>query len=68
MKWNLNTRKLLFSVLIGGSMIDRPVDMTINQKYEVFLTGYTYSDNFPCTSDAYQKQNNGKRYLLYQTQ
>jgi hypothetical protein len=64
MKWNLNTRKLLFSVLIGGSMIDRPVDMKINQKYEVFLTGYTYSDNFPCTSDAYQKQNKGKKDIF----
>lgn len=64
MKWNLNTKKLIFSVLIGGSMIDRPADMIINQKYDVFLTGYTYSENFPCTNDAYQKQNKGKKDIF----
>jgi hypothetical protein len=61
MKWNLNTRKLLFSVFIGGSMIDRPVDMTVNQDHEVYLTGYTYSNNFPTSKEAYQKQNRGKK-------
>ena len=64
MKWNLSTRKLLFSVLIGGSMIDRPLDMVVNQNHEIFLTGYTYSNNFPTSDEAYQKQNKGKKDIF----
>jgi hypothetical protein len=64
MKWNLSTRKLLFSVLIGGSMIDRPLDMIVNQDHEIYLTGYTYSDNFPTSVEAYQKHNNGKKDIF----
>jgi hypothetical protein len=64
MKWDLSSKKLLFSAFIGGSMIDRPVDMLVNQNNEVYLSGYTYSDNFPITNSAYQKQNKGRKDMF----
>ncbi len=61
MKWDLTEKKLLFSTLVGGSMIDRPTAIKLDSFGNIIIAGYTYSVDFPVTAQAFQKKNQGKQ-------
>lgn len=55
-----------YSTFIGGSSndcetpgIDRECVLTVNASGEAYIAGRTYSDDFPITSDGYDKDING---------
>jgi hypothetical protein len=61
-KFNPSGTALLYSTYIGGNAIagtqynqgDYGKSLTVDSSGNVYLTGYTYSQNFPVTSGAYQ--------------
>ena len=46
---------LLYSTFIGGSGDDSAIDISLNNRFQAFLTGTTTSTNFPVTSGAFKK-------------
>ncbi|MFC2131918.1 SBBP repeat-containing protein, partial [Bacteroidota bacterium] len=55
---NMNGSTLIFSTFLGGSRDDQLFDLAIYED-SVYVTGGTYSGDFPTSSNAYQKNNNG---------
>ena len=49
-----NTGNLMYSTYLGGSNIDSGYDVAVDADGNIYITGQTYSPNFPVTSDAYQ--------------
>ncbi len=45
-------RQLSFSTLLGGTASDRLTDIALGPEGGVFVTGYTYSSDFPVTAGA----------------
>lgn len=54
-KLNSQGNLLIFSTMIGGDDNDVPTDLVIDSKNNIYLTGFTYSPNFPVTTDAFQQ-------------
>jgi hypothetical protein len=50
---------LLYSTYIGGSDEDRCYGMTVSLFGDVYVTGWTYSDDFPVTSGGYTTSGGG---------
>jgi hypothetical protein len=46
--------ELVFSTYISGNNTDNLQDMALGNGGSVFITGYTYSGNYPVTSNAFQ--------------
>jgi hypothetical protein len=59
LKLNSLGSKLLYSSFIGRNNSDIGIDMEFDLKGNIFVTGYTYSTNFPITSGAFDKSHNG---------
>ena len=59
-KLNSNGTDLIFSTFIGGASSDFGRAITINDKNDVFVTGYTKSNNFPTSSAAFDKMYHGE--------
>ena len=56
---------LQYSTYIGGAGVDIPHSMVVNENDELYILGTTGSDNFPTTSDAYQRAfKGGTNYTL----
>jgi gliding motility-associated-like protein len=53
-KLSSNGSSLIFSTLLGGNDLDRPVFMEVNPLGEIIVAGYTASSNFPITPGAFQ--------------
>jgi Beta-propeller repeat/HYDIN/CFA65/VesB-like, Ig-like domain len=51
---------LLFSTYLGGRGQDRALSMTVDATGSTYITGDTYSTNFPTTSNALQAYNQGQ--------
>jgi hypothetical protein len=45
---------LVYATYLGGSKMDISLGMAMDAQGGVWLTGYTFSDDFPVTADAYQ--------------
>jgi gliding motility-associated-like protein len=52
---NPTLSSLLYSTLIGGNGGDYGTGLTVNNDNEVYVTGYTYSSNYPTTTGAFQR-------------
>ncbi|MCK5560335.1 MAG: SBBP repeat-containing protein, partial [Thermoplasmata archaeon] len=50
---NHNGSALLYSTFFGGSSGDYGKDLVIDMNGNVYITGFTYSSDFPCTNGAF---------------
>jgi len=53
-KFNRTGSQLIYSTFFGGSALEEPLNMIINDSDEVTIVGYTYSSNFPTSPGAFQ--------------
>jgi len=60
-KLNSSGTTLNYSTFLGGSDDDYGNAIEVDNSGNAYLTGYTYSTNFPTTSGAYDNTNNGFR-------
>ncbi|MGC9516192.1 MAG: SBBP repeat-containing protein [Methanomicrobiales archaeon] len=58
-KLNPTGTDLIYSTYLGGSGPDDGVGIAVDNSGSAYIAGYTYSNNFPTTPDAYQTTNNG---------
>jgi hypothetical protein len=61
-RWNLdrsNVASLDYSTYIGGSGVDEVRAIALDSAGRVLLTGYTLSNDFPTTGNAYRRNNMG---------
>jgi protocatechuate 3,4-dioxygenase beta subunit len=56
-KLSADGRSLIYSSYLGGSLQDYGSDLALDSQGGVYLTGYTYSTDFPVTPSAYQAAN-----------
>jgi hypothetical protein len=50
---------LVYSTFLGGTAEDQGRALAVDSLGNVYLTGYTYSTNFPVPSGAYDASHNG---------
>jgi uncharacterized repeat protein (TIGR01451 family) len=68
-KLNPNGTALIYSTYLGGLGADQGVKLTVDAAGNVYITGETYSSNFPTTEGAYQRtykgpdENNGDAFI-----
>lgn len=53
-KLNSNGSELIFSTFLGGNDVDYGYSLSLDSEGAIFLTGATYSSDFPTTAGAYQ--------------
>jgi hypothetical protein len=58
-KFNPTASAPIYSTYLGGTNGDGINDLALSPGGEAFVTGYTYSSDFPTTSGAFQTNNNG---------
>ena len=58
-KFNAAGNGVIYSTYLGGSAGDAGIGLAIDGSGNVYVTGYTESDNFPTTEDAYDTSHNG---------
>jgi Beta-propeller repeat len=46
--------QLIYSTYLGGSSMDAAYGIAVDESGNAYVTGYTYSSNFPVTPDAFQ--------------
>ncbi len=51
--------EILFSTYLGGDYMDYPYDLCIDSESNVYITGQTYSEDFPITKNAYDDELSG---------
>ena len=51
--------KLLYSTYFGGSHLDHPEDVEVDSGGHAYITGHTYSRDFPVTAEAFQRIHGG---------
>lgn len=55
LKFNITANALVYSTFIGGSGDDEAVSIFVDSKGYAYITGTTYSTDFPTTTGAYQE-------------
>ncbi|TAL58733.1 MAG: hypothetical protein EPN85_10915, partial [Bacteroidetes bacterium] len=53
-KLSPNGNTLIWATYLGGTGNDRPVSVAVDASYNVYVCGYTESQNFPSTPGAFQ--------------
>ncbi len=62
-KFNATGTQLVYSSFLGGSSNEEGLGIAVDTGNNAYLTGYTYSANFPTTAGAYQATFNGATNL-----
>ncbi len=62
-KFNSTGTQLTYSSYLGGNSNDEGLSIVVDTSSNAYLTGYTYSSNFPTTTGAYQPIFNGATNL-----
>ncbi len=57
-KLNPSGTGLVYSTYLGGDLLDEPNSIAIDTAGDAYISGITFSGNFPVTSGAFQKVNN----------
>jgi pimeloyl-ACP methyl ester carboxylesterase len=57
-KLNSNGTVLIYSTFLGGSTLDEPTSIALDNANNVVTTGYTLSTDYPTSSGAFQTTNN----------
>jgi len=57
-KLNPSGTALLYSTYLGGNTLDEPNSIAVDTSGNAYVSGITFSTNFPVTSGAFQKINN----------
>jgi uncharacterized protein (TIGR03437 family) len=55
-KWNASDSQMLWSTYLGGSDYDVPNAMAVDTAGNVYVTGFTYSSDFPTSAGALQSK------------
>ena len=58
-KWTADGSQMLYSTYLGGSSHDTPTGIAVDSQGNAFVTGYTFSLDFPVTTGAQQSINRG---------
>ncbi|MEP7290092.1 MAG: SBBP repeat-containing protein [Chloroflexota bacterium] len=58
---------LVYSTYLGGGSYEASFGMTLDSSGSVYVTGYTYSTNFPITANAFQSTFEGGPYDAFVT-
>jgi hypothetical protein len=58
-EFDIDSSSILYSTYLGGSELDAPDDMALDGDGHVYMTGITYSSNFPTTTNAHDKRLGG---------
>lgn len=58
-KFNASGSALIYSTLIGGSTGDQATAIALDSGNNAYITGYSFSTNFPTTPGAYQTTKKG---------
>jgi uncharacterized protein (TIGR03437 family) len=58
-KWNPDGTQMLYSTYLGGSYADFPTGLAVDSQGNAYVTGYTFSTDFPMTLGAFQSKNAG---------
>jgi hypothetical protein len=61
-KMNSNGTALIFSTFLGSIHEDVAMDLEIDARGNIYVTGFTKSTDFPTTTDAYSESHNGGVY------
>ena len=64
-KLNRNGSDLIYSTLIGGRWSDHGEGITIDENGRIYITGFTNSEDFPTTEDAFDTSYNCDEYYAY---
>ncbi|OYU97134.1 MAG: hypothetical protein CFE21_02250 [Bacteroidetes bacterium B1(2017)] len=59
-KYNADGTTLLYATYLGGANNELPTSLVIDKDNNLILMGNSYSNNYPTTSNAYDKIANGK--------
>ena len=59
-KLNSNGSDLIYSTYVGGDNKDTGYEITVDLENYVYVTGYTYSTDFPTTSNCFNNSNSGQ--------
>jgi uncharacterized protein (TIGR03437 family) len=58
-KWSADGKQMLYSTYLGGSYYDFATGIAVDNQGNAYVTGYTFSQDFPVTPDALQAKNSG---------
>lgn len=59
-KWSSDGIELLYSTYLGGSYADFPTGLAVDDLGDAYVTGYTFSNDFPLTAGAVKTSNPGQ--------
>jgi len=64
-KINSDGNKLILSTLLGGIGWDQADDISLDEKQNIYISGWSNSTDFPTTPKSYDETLNGKSYDIF---
>ena len=58
-KWSADGKQMLYSTYLGGGFYDFATGIAVDNQGNAYVTGYTFSQDFPVTPGALQTKNSG---------
>jgi len=66
LEFNSDGSDLIFSTYLGGTDDDIPNDLELADDGTLWIAGYTLSDDYPTTDDAYDREMNDRDFIISQ--